>query len=440
MFTQVRETGAGIQFGTNPNQGVGFHGAGPTPQRAGSVQAAVPQLTAASGVLTFSEKPSNGDTVTIGATTYTFKTTLTGAANEVLIGANAGAAIANLCSAIGAGAGAGSTYGTGTVANASVTAAASGTGVALTAITPGSAGNAIATTSTGTIASFGAATLAGGTDLTASSGTLTFTGNPLNGETVTIGAVTYVFRAVLIDSPTVENEVVIAGTLAETIDNLCAAIGSGSGAGTAYSGTAPANLAVSAVAGSTTVTLTAATAGSAGNAISTTETSTMASFGAATLTGGTDLAAAAGALTLAGNVANNDTVTVGATTYTFKTALSTGPTVANQVLIGANLAASIANLCIAVNGGSGIGTDYSTGTAANASATAAGAGTTVTVTAMTAGTGGNAVATTTTSAVASFGATTLLGGVNAATIAQLTALVNELQAALVQKGLIKGSA
>ena len=48
---------------------------------------------AASGLLTFTTQPADGDTVTINGRVYTFKTTLTGAADEVLRGADAAASV-----------------------------------------------------------------------------------------------------------------------------------------------------------------------------------------------------------------------------------------------------------------------------------------------------------------------------------------------------------
>lgn len=76
------------------------------------------------GTLTASVVPNDGDTVTIGATTYTFKTALTPAANEVLIGGSAGVAMANLSMAISASGTAGTNYTSDVTANASATATA----------------------------------------------------------------------------------------------------------------------------------------------------------------------------------------------------------------------------------------------------------------------------------------------------------------------------
>ena len=81
------------------------------------------------------------EVVVAGATTYTFVAALTGAANEVLKGANAAASLSNLASAINAGAGAGVAYGVGTTANLSVAATANSDGtVSLTALVAGTGG------------------------------------------------------------------------------------------------------------------------------------------------------------------------------------------------------------------------------------------------------------------------------------------------------------
>ncbi len=107
--------------------------------------------------------PANNDTVTIGGYTYTFKTALTGAAFEVLIGASAAAALDNLKSAINATAGAGTTYGTGTYAHPDVTATTNtDTTQLVVARLAGTAGNAIASTEVSSQLSWGAATLASG--------------------------------------------------------------------------------------------------------------------------------------------------------------------------------------------------------------------------------------------------------------------------------------
>lgn len=109
--------------------------------------------------------PSDGHTVTIGSTVYTFKTALTAPAVpfEVLIGVSAAVALDNLKSAINASAGAGTVYGTGTTAHPTVTATTNtDTTQLIEAITSGTAANSIATTETSATLSWGAATMTGG--------------------------------------------------------------------------------------------------------------------------------------------------------------------------------------------------------------------------------------------------------------------------------------
>lgn len=127
--------------------------------------AACAATAAATGTLTSDNtNVSDGDTVTIGSKTYTFKTALTPTEGQVLIGGSADASLLNLIRAINH---------TGTpdtdykcaAANTQVSAAASVTSHAfvVTAITSGLAGNAIATTETSGHLSWGAAALTGGT-------------------------------------------------------------------------------------------------------------------------------------------------------------------------------------------------------------------------------------------------------------------------------------
>lgn len=117
------------------------------------------QVITASGVF------SNGETITIGDKVYTMVTTLSGAANEVLIGASAAASLDNLKSAINASAGEGTTYGTGTKANPNVTATTNtDTAQTVEAYRVGTYGNSIVTTETCANASWGDATLASGAD------------------------------------------------------------------------------------------------------------------------------------------------------------------------------------------------------------------------------------------------------------------------------------
>lgn len=121
-----------------------------------------PNTGAATGTLTFTNQPANGETVTIGAKVYTYQTVLTNVDGNVLIGANLTASISNLAAAINGGAGSGTAYAAATVVNTQVTAVANATTLVITAIEAGTGGNAIATTETVANASWGAATMAGG--------------------------------------------------------------------------------------------------------------------------------------------------------------------------------------------------------------------------------------------------------------------------------------
>jgi hypothetical protein len=119
-------------------------------------------------------------------------------------------------------------------------------------------------------------------------------------------------------------------------------------------------------------------------------------------------AAAFDILTFRGQPRNGETVTLGVKVYTFKTAIS----VANDVLIGATIAESIANLVAAINDdGVGEGSQYGTGTTANADAGAeVASGTTILATALAVGTSGNSIALADTVRYASWSGTTMTGG------------------------------
>lgn len=133
---------------------------------ADGINTASASAVAASGTITSDNtNVADGDTVTIGSKTYTFKTALTPTEGEVLIGASADASLLNLIRAINH---------TGTpntdykcaAANTQVSAASSVTShaFAVTALTTGFAGNSIATTETSSHLSWGSTTLTGGLD------------------------------------------------------------------------------------------------------------------------------------------------------------------------------------------------------------------------------------------------------------------------------------
>lgn len=103
-----------------------------------------------------------------------------------------------------------------------------------------------------------------------------------------------------------------------------------------------------------------------------------------------DATAASGTVTFSGTgPANSQTILIGGKTYTFKTALSTGPAVANEILRDNTPATVAARLADAINGVTGVGVSSPTTANANVSATVSGA--VVTVTALTEGAAGNSI-------------------------------------------------
>jgi hypothetical protein len=177
-----------------------------------------------------------------------------------------------------------------------------------------------------------------------------------------------------LSTPAVVNEIKIGATVADSVDNLVAAITHAAGEGSTYSTGTVVHPTVTAVRATNNMTVTAKSVGVAGNSIATTETCASASFTGGTLGNGVDA-------------------------------------VANEVKVGTNAEGSIDNLVAAITHAAGEGTNYSTGTVAHTQVTAVKAtAATMTVTASATGDAGNAIATTTTMANASFGGTTLAGG------------------------------
>lgn len=136
-------------------------------QHANTVTWAVSSGGKAHGDLTYTDIPANNETITIGSKTYTFKTALTPAANEVLIGGTDDATFTNLKDAINGTGTPGVGYAAATLVNSDVTATIDvATGkVTVTAKNTGASYNALASTSTAADATWGAATLAGGANV-----------------------------------------------------------------------------------------------------------------------------------------------------------------------------------------------------------------------------------------------------------------------------------
>jgi len=226
-----------------------------------------------------------GATVTVGGQTYTMVSALshTETANEV-VATNEATALTNLAAAVNGIGGAG--YSANTQANTQVTAGTpTATTLKFTADTPGTTGNFITTGAAGTVTgTWGTMDFAGGT----AAGTAP---SAVAGDTVTVGTQTYSFVTALGTPATNGVQVLVGPTEAGSLSNLANAINGGTGAGInyAYGTGATANTSATAVAGQTSIALTAITKGTAGNSVALATTGSGANtFGGATfLAGGT---------------------------------------------------------------------------------------------------------------------------------------------------------
>jgi flagellin len=204
---------------------------------------------------------------------------------------------------------------------------------------------------------------------TYATGTLDLTGQPQAGNTVTIGTQTYTFEAVA----SAANQVAISSTsVAQTLQNLQAAVNGLAGAGTAYgSGTSPNGLAQIISVNGGAATVQALQAGTAGNSIPLSAVLTSGAGGVTSpLSGGAapygtlQLANQPstgtynyGTLTLTGLPHNGDTVTLGPTAspnvYTFVTYGNASNAGDVAIANTGSIATTLANLAGAINGTAG---------------------------------------------------------------------------------------
>ncbi len=350
--------------------------------------------TQATGTVTTNgNTPNVGDQVTVGGTTYTFETTLA-ANNQVQIGGSGATALANLVAAVNLSAGSLTAAG-GAYWESAINATASGS----------AAGNIATFTSraNGAVAVPLAVTTNVGASLTASgSGSLT---GGTTGSTVSIGGTTYQFVTAL-DSVVAANaatnagiadQVLVGNSTAQSLTNLAEAVnhtqGGDEGVGGQYGANTAQNTLVSAgTPAAGVLTFTALAAGATLNGT----TPTVSSAGVGTFS------------TFAGG-GNPSTVTLGATTYTFVSAVNNANAY-DQVLIGTSQLATLANLANAVNnantdtaGSGGVGVGYYSQGAANTSATAGTAAASgLTFTAIATGVTGNNIVLTNTAGATGF--------------------------------------
>jgi len=233
------------------------------------------------------------------------------------------------------------------------------------------------------------------------------------GTVVTINATSYTFKA----TTTEAYDINIGVSAAETTDFLKAAINaSGTGDGSDYhAGTLAHPDVVATTNGDTTQVIQAKIPGVTPNAYVTESDDAGWTWDGATMNSGTPGVTTAAA-----------TITIGTRTYTVVDELSetAADAIVDQVLAGANAAATLDNLKVALNAGATAGTNYSTGTVVNADVLATTNSDTIQVIeAKVAGVAGNAIATTETLANTAWGAAVMAGGVDGTVGAAGTTIV-----------------
>lgn len=218
---------------------------------------------ASEGTLTIAEPVTDGDEFTIGTTVYTMKTT-TAAAYDIAIGADEDATKVNIVAAINASGTEGVEYHAGTLIHPDVAATTfAGDAGVLTAKVEGVAGDSIVTAETGQGFTHASNIFDGATLGTTNAG--------VDGDTFTIGGVTYLFQETFVDEV---NNVFAGANEAAAKVNLVAAINATGGTpGTTHFTSQVVNPDATAATfvGDDSV-VTASTAGFAGNAIVSTET------------------------------------------------------------------------------------------------------------------------------------------------------------------------
>lgn len=185
----------------------------------------------------------------------------------------------------------------------------------------------------------------------------TSSGAVVDGQTITIGSTVYTAKQV----PSLPYHVNMGANAEAFLANLKAAINGSFTPVQAYTGTIAHPSVVAVASDATTLTVRGRVPGTSLNTVATTETFTNGSWPDTTLGGGTG-ASDAGVTTDAA------TITIGDIVYTVVDDLSESygaSAVAYQVVKGANEAAMLDNLKLAINGNGVAGTNYSTGTSAH---------------------------------------------------------------------------